>query len=272
MKKLTTLLITSVMLFVCVFGLSGCKRYSPKECGYLLYYEDKEHWNYVEVIDLSEEGHKQKYIVMPETINGKPYQFTESNGFGTGTHSAKFSENNILEKIYFEFFDYIIEYNSYVFFNCKALKKTIFNNNLGYTKTIVFNDNKTIYVPNDGSLYTNYSNIPVFVDEDGNETKCFVVESTYYLANVEFIFNYDDAPNNGYYWIDDIDDGEKLEVIPPEPTREGYTFDGWYCEKECINQFDLDTTIEKQKLIVSEKYYYYPDNYVTYIYAKWIKN
>ena len=279
MKKLIAILLTSVTLFACAVGLSGCGN-KRKEIGYLACYEYEK---YIEVVDLSEEGHKQKYIVMPETINGKPYQFTESNGFGTGTHSAKFSENNILEKIYFEFFDYIIEYNSYVFFNCKALKKTIFNNNLGYTKTIVFNDNKTIYVPNDGSLYTNYSNIPVFVDEDGNETKCFVVESTYYLANVEFIFNYDDAPNNGYYWIDDIDDGEKLELLPPDPTREGYIFGGWYCEKECENQFDFNSVINKPELtyltthkkeeygqIVSSKSICaYPDNYVTYIYAKW---
>ena len=76
MKKIITLLLTSVMLFVCVFGLSGCGN-KRKEIGYFMCYE-YEYEKYVEVVDLSEEGHKQKYIVMPETINGKSYSFFDT--------------------------------------------------------------------------------------------------------------------------------------------------------------------------------------------------
>ena len=100
------------------------------------------------------------------------------------------------------------------------------------------------------------------------------------LADVQFIYNYDEAPNYGYYWIDDVEDGERIEIIPPEPKREGYTFGGWYCEPECITEWDFNTAISKPQLVSGESYDYntkdlyrgdpYPEDYVTYIYAKWI--
>ena len=49
------------------------------------------------------------------------------------------------------------------------------------------------------------------------------------IANTSFYYNYAGAPNDGFYWIDDLDN-EKIEVIPPSPEREGYEFGGWYKE------------------------------------------
>ena len=44
---------------------------------------------------------------------------------------------------------------------------------------------------------------------------------------------------------------------PAAPTREGYTFDGWYADEECTKEFDFDSvSIEKD----------------TTVYAKWTKN
>ena len=228
---------------------------------------------------------------MPETINGKPYQFTNSSGWGR--IQSKFSENNALEKIYFESYGSKITWNSglvsnsydeHVFNYCKALKKVVINADYVNFKNRIGNNEKDIVYLSDIPVYTNYDNTTVFLDENGIETKCFVIygkKQSVYLANVEFMLNYDDAPHGGYYWIDDIEDGEKLEVIPPDPTREGYTFGGWYCEKECINQFDFNSTFNKEELIYRTIYkskdgkeykiFPYPDDYVTYIYAKWIE-
>ena len=62
-------------------------------------------------------------------------------------------------------------------------------------------------------------------------------------ANVSYFYNYDNAPNDNYYWIDNYDYGKKIEFIPPKPTREGYIFDGWYKESECINKWDFEIDV-----------------------------
>lgn len=64
---------------------------------------------------------------------------------------------------------------------------------------------------------------------------------SFYSANVSYYYNYEDAPNGGYCWIDDLDEGEKIKTIPQEPEREGYVFGGWYLEKQCLTKFDFDT-------------------------------
>ena len=61
-------------------------------------------------------------------------------------------------------------------------------------------------------------------------------------ANVAYYYNYDGAPNNNYYFIDNSDDGY---VIKPkyDPVRVGYEFIGWFTEEECINEFNFETDV-----------------------------
>ena len=53
--------------------------------------------------------------------------------------------------------------------------------------------------------------------------------------------NYSAEINGGYYSLDNIIAGEKIP-LPPDPEREGYIFDGWYIEPECINKWDFETS------------------------------
>ena len=98
-------------------------------------------------------------------------------------------------------------------------------------------------------------------------------------ANVAYLYNYNDAPGDGIYLLDDYDNEPIL--YPPEnaPVRDGYTFAGWYKEKECITPWDFANDIipkkefydydvvvggdkrvgEKQKLLVTQ------------LFAKWEK-
>lgn len=73
--------------------------------------------------------------------------------------------------------------------------------------------------------------------------------------NYVFNFNYEGAPNEGIYWIDFIDDENTVFVLPTNPTREGYTFGGWYMEETCITEWDSKMT---------------PTAEVKNMYAKWV--
>ena len=89
-------------------------------------------------------------------------------------------------------------------------------------------------------------------------------------------YNYNSA-NVVYYMNDDTDltffcddcDGTKVNVIPPEPYRDGYKFKGWYKEKEGINEFDFENYIIPSKEYDGENVYILNE---TSIYAKWEKN
>ena len=95
------------------------------------------------------------------------------------------------------------------------------------------------------------------------------------MANIEYNYNYKDSPNDGCYWLDDLETGEKIVVMPPNPTREGYIFGGWYANKECTIKYNFDIPYVKKDYIEMETEggynLVYPKDYVTKIYAKWNK-
>ena len=94
------------------------------------------------------------------------------------------------------------------------------------------------------------------------------IDTTVQIANTSYIFNYENAPNEGYFFINNFENGALIENTPYEPLREGYVFDGWYKEAECINKCNFETDIyveqydENGELIFNE----------LKLYAKWIKS
>lgn len=92
------------------------------------------------------------------------------------------------------------------------------------------------------------------------------------LANVSYMYNYEFAENNGYYWVDSYDN-ETISFIPPEPERDNYKFAGWYKEPECINAWDFETDKTGEEIeLRSDNFDGYDANDITFLYAKWIKN
>ncbi len=64
----------------------------------------------------------------------------------------------------------------------------------------------------------------------------------YYLpANIAFFFNYEFNPNEGYFFVDILEESGKITKPPYDPKREGFTFEGWYKDPECVNEWDFDT-------------------------------
>ena len=68
----------------------------------------------------------------------------------------------------------------------------------------------------------------------------------YYFPNVIYYYNYEDAPNLGYWWIDNIEKNN-LYVLPEIPEREGFEFTGWFLEPECENEWDGVLPISKDE-------------------------
>ncbi|MBD5632382.1 MAG: InlB B-repeat-containing protein [Clostridia bacterium] len=67
------------------------------------------------------------------------------------------------------------------------------------------------------------------------------------IANVEYI------SDGEIYFVDDYDKGELIE-IPPEPTKEGYMFEGWYTEQEYVNKWNFEEntfTLEEGQTVKS---------------------
>lgn len=86
------------------------------------------------------------------------------------------------------------------------------------------------------------------------------------IANVSYIYNYDNSPNEGYYWVDNYTN-DLIKFIPPIPIREGYEFQGWYKEPECLNAWDFEKDILGDDILIgSEQILEYTG---TYLYAKW---
>ncbi len=60
-------------------------------------------------------------------------------------------------------------------------------------------------------------------------------------ANIAFLFNYEESPNKDYFFVDLLEESGKITKPPYDPKGEGYTFEGWYKEPECVNKWNFDT-------------------------------
>lgn len=74
----------------------------------------------------------------------------------------------------------------------------------------------------------------------GNWGTTEIYKSFVYKANTAFMFNYEGAPNMGYFFINDFERGGLIENYVYEPTREGFTFNGWYKDSECTQKWDFE--------------------------------
>ena len=246
--KAWIVLILAVMTLV-VGLFSGCSR--DEEWGYFTvkFYDDRET---AYITGLTELGKQQRFLVIPEEIDGvhmptigerPPLQMWSSIG-AADICSEK------LEKVYFPTSVYVV---SGSFRNSPNLTKII---SMAGAFIVTTSQSVKTYVSD-----REYTNVPP--------------NSLYYYAfdraNVSYFYNYDIEKNYGYYWIDDYDYGNKIEFIPPEPEREGYTFGGWYKEPGCINEWDFETDVlPEERTEINEEGEEEVVYQETKLYAKWV--
>lgn len=144
----------------------------------------------------------------------------------------------------------------------------IMHNYLNY-----LNENDIVYFTND--VYENIRTQAEFTPNSAfnivETSDCIYVEYSRKIlkpANTAFMFNYENCPNGGYFFINDFEYGTTIENTPYEPIRDGYTFGGWYKESTCINAWNFETDTLLQTTYDDQGRELYQE---TKLYAKWIK-
>lgn len=201
------------------------------------------------IMGLSEAGKEKKTIVVPEYINGMK---VEQLGYSKIWSSEGEWESEKLKKL--------------IICNPVPMTKGIFGGCINLEKIILLMHDK----------YDDYGGgyIPVYLTSyhysEEYITNYFKFRGgDLFFSNVSFMYNFENAPQDGYYWIDDCDYGSRIDYIPELPVREGYAFDGWYMQPECIDEWDFETDTLPHARYTEENEEIYQE---TRLYAKWIKN
>ncbi len=234
MKKLTILL-NAIFVFCAIF-IAGCERkVTQYESGYYVYelYADKTTGETVAYIaDLTETGKLQETLIIPEYLDG--YKVTQLNykyWIGVG---GKFESKN-LNRIYITT---DITSPQAAFHNCPNLERLIIMSEDAY----ILNGPTRYMTALGGTISPGIS------------------------ANVSYMLNFYETDDS--FWADDYDYGEKIKYLPPEPERDGFLFDGWYKESECINKWDFENvTLPESKYDKNNDLIYQE----TKLYAKWVE-
>ena len=205
---------------------------------------------------LSEQGKQKETIVVPEEIDGykvKELTYPYWLGYRGYFESESIKQLYIIPDLSWSPIisgDRMINLEKVVFIGVNnSLRDVsasgIYNVPMVYFSTI--RNNRNIEVSETGLL--DYGN-----------------EDNFWLSNCNYFYNYAGAKNDGYYWSDNYDYGEKITYVPQNPEREGYIFGGWFKEPECVNvwNFDADTLPEAKYNEEGEALYQ-----ETRLYAKW---
>lgn len=239
------------LIFVLAFH-SGLRLYESEYFIYSVSYDEP----VASIYGLTDKGKEQEYLVIPQYINGKK---VTSIGCSSGLEPNKITE---------KYGDV-----SYSQFQSEKLKKVFVVSDIKITARgwcpYDLCDNAPafealLYIPN------NDISTPLNVTGDGTNvyrTNASKVSSN--AANVSYFYNYENAPNDNYYWIDNCKYGSRIEYIPGPPKRGGYTFGGWYQESECVREWNFETDTLPEAQLDEDNREIYRE---TKLYAKWIKD
>lgn len=245
-----------VLLLMCCMG-SKCqgRQTAPIEYGdfyYSIMTDEETGERYIRMQGLTEQGQQKKYVIVPSEIDGINVRELNYCGGAWYYEGALISDN--LEKIYIPTSVTVMNIS---FMHCPRLNKVIMLDKNGLD----------MYDDREGINIFIISNEYSLADYGFNNFYQYIFPVNVYFANVSFMYNYEQAENNGYYWIDDLDYGTRIEYVPENPEREGYTFGGWYKESECVNEWNFETDTLPEQVLTDDGEEKYQE---TRLYAKWI--
>ena len=245
------LLISIITFVLTLTSCSNSPRRTIYESGYFQYKIldiDRDDVKEILIMGLTEEGKQQETIVIPTVIDEyEVVSLGHNNGF-QGEQGYIYSIN--LRKIYIT--NHIKNIGNELFFNSNdGIERTIFIGNAyerGYRWDFILDSFDNIFL----AKKIKEINFPSSEDFDN---KCS-------YANVLYDLNYGE---NNIFLVDDCD-GTTVNVLPPNPIRQGYNFIGWYKEPECINLWDFENDIVPAKEYSENGEYILKE---TILYAKW---
>ncbi len=252
MKRILSVFLCLAVVLSFGLAVTGCSTMKDYTSGDFIYRRfDNRTDSFVRIKGLSEQGRTKKVIVIPETLDGLRVAFVDRASMFYNSAPMEEFVSDELEKLYIASANIMIsdslEYCTkltQLFVLDLAGKKDIANYILVHCGSNV--------IPN----------VYIFKDYYEELSPNWGIKEHKFAANVTYYYNYSDAPNRGCYWLDNLEAGEKIEILPSEPTRQNdgkdYGFGGWYLEKECINKLDVAT-------------YTMPDSGELNLYAKWIE-
>lgn len=203
----------------------------------------------VAIIGLSEEGKKKETIVFPTSLDGYnvskvgAYLVKRSSGPIVFTNARNIYFTNLLFKTSSSFdFDKYEQINVYV--GSSSPDRKIFAKLSNFPNSKIYVSN-TYYEKEKKLQFFNFYN--------------------YVLANVAYYLG---DYSKDTFFVDDVD-GKLVNVIPPNPIRDGYKFVGWYKDTEGTIPWNFEEDIVTKKIYDENGEYIFKE---TKIFAKWIKN
>ena len=247
MKRLLTTLLAVLFMLCMSVSLVGCKRkdlYQLCENEYFIYSIHNE-TNKINICGFTDKAREEKYLIIPKTIDGNLVCSIGYRGFPIPKILEKYGNEATLT------------------FRSDTLKKIYIVSDIEIVSQSMKSDIDIIGV--DSIFYI--SNSSTVIPTNYYRTNAIATTKST-SANVSYDYNYENSPNDGYYWIDNYSYGERIEYIPEQPIRDGYAFGGWYKESECINARNFETDTLPQAQYDEQEREIYQE---TKLYAKWIK-
>lgn len=202
---------------------------------------------HVAIWDLTETGKEKEILIIPKTINGYEVRHLGVESFPIWEHHQLGGINS--EKVKRIYLSKRVEcYRDVEFFHrLRSTRNDIIITDTVNLECVIYN---YITEANEYGGGLRFYKNDIKVDDIQRE-------------NVSYWIG-EEKP----YWIDDFEYGEKITYIPEEPKRDGFEFDGWFKEEDCLNEwnFETDTLPKAQKTEDGEDFYA-----ETKLYAKWIK-
>ena len=280
MKKMIKRIGAIALSCLTAFCITACDWSSEKTDGEFIFkYENLPNsGKCYSITGSTEEGQKYKEnVYVPTHFNGLPvyYTFTSytANGGALGTNTMRVNCKNL-------YFNYIQKYDfifggkaEYIFvpessknmsyiIGSLALRPT---SRILYVSQLTYNYVKDrVFTSVNAERFSEINKYVIHYDFNGGQQEYFMTN-----ANIAYLFNYKDSPNNNYFFINNFEGEGLIEDTPYEPIRKGYTFAGWYKEPECENIWNF----EEDRL---PKFEYDSEGYITNfvetkLYAKWVE-
>ena len=169
---------------------------------------------------------EQGYIVIPDEIEGYPVRSVYNLRCEAYNSDESKQHFNNIKKVY-----------------VSKNVKTYNESNMFITGDAIF-----IFIGATRPTTISWQYIDMYISKYHEEKYVSTGLTMYTIANINYLYNFEAAPNEGVYFVDNLNENDTFVYTPESPRRDNYTFTGWFMESECINRIDLKTFIYESSM------------------------